>query len=111
VLGFAISDISRDEIFSSSIAGQTNYEQLPALFAEIVRLNVDVIVTYGTPGVRAAKQATTTIPIVMATSGDAETPGLVASLARPGGNVTGLTFLIQYLLQNGLNWSRRSYPI
>ena len=54
--------------------------------------NVDVIVTHGMPGILAAKQATATIPIVMATSGDAEASGLVASLARPGGNVTGLTF-------------------
>jgi putative tryptophan/tyrosine transport system substrate-binding protein len=68
------------------------YERLPALFAELVRRNVDVVVTHGTPGTLAAKQATATIPIVMATGGDAEASGLVASLARPGGNVTGLTF-------------------
>jgi putative ABC transport system substrate-binding protein len=68
------------------------YERLPALFAEVVRLNVDVIVTHGTPGALAAKQATNTIPIVMAAIGDAEASGVVASLARPGGNVTGLTF-------------------
>jgi putative ABC transport system substrate-binding protein len=68
------------------------YERLAALFNELVRRGVDVIVTHGTPGVLAAKQATATIPIVMATSGDAEASGLVASLARPGGNVTGLTF-------------------
>jgi len=68
------------------------YERLPALFDELARRDVDVIVTHGTPGVLAAKQATATIPIVMATSGDAEGSGLVASLARPGGNVTGLTF-------------------
>jgi ABC-type uncharacterized transport system substrate-binding protein len=53
---------------------------------------VDVIVAHGTPGILAAKQATATIPIVMAASGDAEASGLVASLARPGGNVTGSTF-------------------
>lgn len=68
------------------------YERLPALFDELVRRNVDVIVTHGTPGILAAKQGTATIPIVMASSGDAEASGLVASLARPGGNVTGLTF-------------------
>jgi putative ABC transport system substrate-binding protein len=66
--------------------------RLPELAAELVRSKVDVIVTHGTPGILAAKQATATIPIVMATSGDAEASGLVASLARPGGNVTGLTF-------------------
>jgi putative ABC transport system substrate-binding protein len=69
-----------------------HYERLPAIFAEMVRLKVDVIVTHGTPGVLAAKKATTTIPIVFATSGDALASGLVDSLARPGGNVTGLTF-------------------
>ncbi len=68
------------------------YERLPDLFSELVRRGVDVIVTHGTPGVLAAKQATATIPIVMASSGDPEASGLVASLARPGGNVTGLTF-------------------
>jgi putative tryptophan/tyrosine transport system substrate-binding protein len=68
------------------------YERLPALLDELVRRNVDVIVTHGTPGILAARQATATIPIVMASSGDAEASGLVASLARPGGNVTGLTF-------------------
>src|SRR5262245_62500261 len=68
------------------------YERLPTLFAEMVRLNVDVIVTHGTPGALAAKQVTNTIPIVMAAIADAEASGVVASLARPGGNVTGLTF-------------------
>jgi putative ABC transport system substrate-binding protein len=67
-------------------------ERLPELALELVRSNLDVIVTHGTPGILAAKQATATIPIVMATSGDAEASGLVASLARPGGNVTGSTF-------------------
>jgi putative ABC transport system substrate-binding protein len=65
---------------------------LPELAVELVRTNVEVIVAHGTPGILAAKQATATIPIVMAASGDAEASGLVASLARPGGNVTGLTF-------------------
>jgi putative ABC transport system substrate-binding protein len=58
---------------------------------ELVRLNVDLIVTWGTPGTRAAKQATTMVPIVMAISGDAVATGIVPSLARPGGNVTGST--------------------
>src|SRR5262249_30719971 len=52
----------------------------------------DVLVTHGTPGTLAAKQATTTVPIVMAVSGDAVATGIVANLARPGGNVTGSTF-------------------
>jgi ABC-type uncharacterized transport system substrate-binding protein len=69
-----------------------NYAQLAELAAELVRSKVDVIVTHGTPGTRAAKGATTTIPIVMAISGDAVATGLVVSLPRPGGNITGSTF-------------------
>jgi len=67
-------------------------ERLPALAAELVRLNVDVIVTGGDAEVAAAKQATTTIPIVMAPSGDPVRAGYVASLARPGANITGVSF-------------------
>jgi putative ABC transport system substrate-binding protein len=66
------------------------YERLPALAAELVRSGVDVIVVYGTPGSLAAQKATTTIPIVMV-AGDPVRSGLVASLARPGGNITGLS--------------------
>jgi putative tryptophan/tyrosine transport system substrate-binding protein len=69
------------------------YERLPALAAELVRLKVDVIVSHGTPGPLAAKQATSAIPIVTTTAGDPVAAGLVASLARPGGNVTGLSFM------------------
>ena len=65
-------------------------ERLPALAAELVRLKVDVIVTGGPPAPEAAKQATGTIPIVFAVAGDPVAEGLVASLARPGGNITGL---------------------
>ena len=68
-----------------------NYDRLPDLAAELVRLKVDVLVTSGTPGTLAAKRATTTVPIVMAVAGDAVAAGLVASLAQPGGNVTGST--------------------
>ena len=68
-------------------------ERLPELAAELVRLKVDLIVTAGAPPALAAKKATTTIPIVMATTGDPVGAGLVASLARPGANVTGLSAL------------------
>jgi putative ABC transport system substrate-binding protein len=61
--------------------------------AELVRLSVDVIVTWTTPAIQAVKQATTTIPIVMGASGDPIRTGFVASLPRPGGNITGLTIL------------------
>jgi putative ABC transport system substrate-binding protein len=67
-------------------------ERLPGLAAELVRLKIDVIVATGGPAAVAAKQATSTIPIVLApAAGDAVAAGLIASLARPGGNVTGLT--------------------
>jgi putative ABC transport system substrate-binding protein len=67
------------------------YERLPGLAAELVRLKTDVIVTAAVPAIRAAKQATGTIPIVMAVVVDPVATGLVASLARPGGNITGLS--------------------
>jgi ABC-type uncharacterized transport system substrate-binding protein len=66
-------------------------ERLAEIAAELVRLKVDVILTHTTPAVLAAKQATSLIPIVFATSGDPVGTGVVASLARPGGNVTGLS--------------------
>jgi putative ABC transport system substrate-binding protein len=68
-----------------------NNDRLADLAAELVRLNVDVIVTFQTPAAVAAKRATTTIPIVMAAAADPVGTGLVASLARPGGNVTGIS--------------------
>ena len=68
------------------------YERLAGLAAELVRSKVDLIVTHGTPGSLAAKHATTTIPIVMASIGDPVVTGVIASVARPGGNITGQTF-------------------
>ena len=66
-------------------------EQLPAMAADLVKLKVDVILAGGSEGITAAKNATQTIPIVMTNSGDAVKAGYVASLARPGSNITGLT--------------------
>src|SRR5262245_62203798 len=71
--------------------GQT--DRLPALAAELVRLKMDVIVTSTTPAALAAKQATTTIPVVFGFAADPVGSGIVASLARPGGNITGWTHL------------------
>ena len=65
------------------------YERLLELASDLVRLKVDLVVTHGVPGTRAAKQATTTNPIVIASTGDPVAAGLVASEAQPGGNVTG----------------------
>jgi putative tryptophan/tyrosine transport system substrate-binding protein len=87
-----------------------HYERLPALFAEMVRLNVDVIVTHGTPGALAAKQATSTIPIVFASSGDAIGSDIVASLAQPGGNLTGLTYFNPELAAKRLELLKEAVP-
>jgi len=73
---------------------ENRLERLPELAAELVRLNVDVIVATGTLGPLAAKRATSTIPIVMTAAGDPLGSGLVASLARPGGNVTGMSLMV-----------------
>jgi putative ABC transport system substrate-binding protein len=69
-----------------------DYNRLPALAADLVRRKVDIVVTEGTPPTRAARQATTTIPIVMTVTGDPVAAGLVSNLARPGGNLTGASF-------------------
>ena len=66
-------------------------ERFAELVSELVRLKVDALLTQGTPAVLAAKQATSVIPIVFAIAGNPVATGLVASLAQPGGNVTGLT--------------------
>ena len=73
---------------------ENRLERLPELAAELVRLNVEVIVATGTLGPLAAKDATSTIPIVMTAAGDPLGSGLVASLAQPGGNVTGMSLMV-----------------
>ena len=86
------------------------YERFPALAAELVRLQVDVIVAQGTPAALAAKHATTTIPIVMVGVGDPVGSGLVASLARPGGNITGLSVLSPELVGKQLEFLKDVLP-
>lgn len=86
------------------------YERVPELAAELVRLGVDVVVAVGTPAALAAKQATQMIPIVMVTVGDPVASGLVASLARPGGNVTGLSILAPELSAKSLSLLREVVP-
>jgi putative ABC transport system substrate-binding protein len=74
-------------------SAEEKLDRLPALAAELVRLKVDIIVTAGATATRPAKEATSTIPIVMTQDGDPVGTGFVASLARPGGNITGLSIL------------------
>jgi putative ABC transport system substrate-binding protein len=86
------------------------YERFPEIAAEFVRLKVDVIVTAATAPVVAAKQATSVIPIVFAVAGDPVGSGLVASLARPGGNVTGLSLQQSDLAAKRLELLRQVMP-
>ena len=86
------------------------YERFPALIAELAALNVDVIVTAGTPAALAVKRTTPSIPLVMAAVGDPIGVGLVASLARPGGNVTGLSAIAPELEGKRLELLREVVP-
>jgi putative ABC transport system substrate-binding protein len=85
-------------------------EQLPRLAKELVALKVDVIFAAATPAGRAAGDATTTIPIVVSAMGDPVSDGLVASLARPGGNITGTTFLGPELVPKRLTILKQLLP-
>jgi putative ABC transport system substrate-binding protein len=85
-------------------------ERLPELAAELVQLRVDVIVAGDSAAIPAAKQATSTIPIVMTVSGDPVGAGYIASLARPGGNITGLTNITQQLAGKRLELLREAVP-
>ena len=85
-------------------------ERLPGLATELVGLNVDLIVALSTPAGRAAQQATTTVPIVVTAMGDPVRDGLVASLTRPGGNITGTTFLGPELVPKRLALLRELLP-
>jgi len=88
-----------------------NNERIPSLMAELVQLKVDVLVLEaGLPSIRAAKQATKTIPIVMVTTQDPVATGLIDSLARPGGNLTGLTTLQRELSGKRLELLKEAAP-
>jgi putative ABC transport system substrate-binding protein len=86
------------------------FQRSPAIIAEFVRLKVDVIVTHSTPNVLAAKQGTSVIPIVFPSAGDPVGNGLVTSLARPGGNVTGLSVQSSELAQKLVQLLRDLLP-
>jgi len=85
-------------------------ERLPELAAQLVGLKVDVMVTWSVPGTSAAQRATSTIPIVMAEAGDPVRTGLVASLARPGGNVTGLSTMSSDIAGKQLQLLKEAAP-
>jgi putative ABC transport system substrate-binding protein len=87
-----------------------DFDQLQAHAQEMVRLNVDVIATAGSQGVRAAKSVTSAVPIVMGNVGDAVSQGFVASLAKPGGNVTGLSSLNSELSAKRLALLKEAFP-
>src|SRR5262250_1585393 len=87
-----------------------SYGRLPELAAELIRLPVDLILTHGTPGGRAAKAATATVPIVIAVTGDAVATGLVQSLAHPGGNLTGVTFFFAEVSAKRVELVKEAFP-
>ena len=86
------------------------FDRAPALAAELIQLKVDVLVTHATPNVVAAKQATSVIPIVFAATGDPVGTGLVQSLSRPGGNITGLSLQSSDLAGKRLQLMREVIP-
>ena len=87
-----------------------NFERLPSLVSELVDAKVDVIVATGTREIRAAQRATATIPIVMTLAADPVKEGFVTSLARPGGNITGLASLIPGLAQKYVELLHQALP-
>ena len=102
--------IEGKNIMIESRSAEGKLERLPALAAELLRLKVDVIVSGGPATTRPAKDATTTIPIVMAQDADPVGNGFVASLARPGGNITGLSTLAPEIAANDWSCSRKLFP-
>jgi putative ABC transport system substrate-binding protein len=87
-----------------------DYTRLPVLADELVRLNVDIILTHGAAGALAAQKATKTIPIVITAVGDMVALGLVSSLARPGGNITGLSLFVAELSAKRLELTKEAVP-
>ena len=89
---------------------EDRYDRIPELAAELVRLNPDVIITYGTPSTLALKRATSVIPIVMAIIGNPVENAAVASLARPGGNITGSSFFSDEITAKRLEILKTAHP-
>jgi len=86
------------------------YDRLPELVADLIRLKVDVIVTHATAGVEAAKRATASIPILMASIGDPVAAGLLTNLSRPDGNITGLSFFTSEIGIKRLELMKEAVP-
>ena len=105
-----LGDVEGQTLLIESRHAEGRPERLPSLAAELVRLKVDVIVTVTTPSTAAAKDATATIPIVMTDVGDPQATGLVASLARPGGNVTGLSIAGSEITKKALEALKDAVP-
>ena len=102
--------IEGQNIRFESRSDEGKISRLPELAAELVRLKVDIIVTWFTPTARATKQATREIPVVIALAGNPVENGLVESLARPGGNVTGMSIVGAELASKGVELIRELLP-
>jgi putative tryptophan/tyrosine transport system substrate-binding protein len=126
-LGFPVAEATRFDAFRAGLAAlgyvegknlliETRwleggkYDQLAELASQLVALKVDVIVTYATPGVLAAKRATATMPIVFAVAADPVALGLVTSLAQPGGNATGNSYFVPELAAKRLELVKEAVP-
>jgi putative ABC transport system substrate-binding protein len=91
-------------------AAPGKWEELPELAAELVRLNIDVLVTEGTPASLAAKQATRLVPVIMVYVGDPVASGLVSSLGRPGGNITGVSMNANEIVRKDIELLKELAP-
>jgi putative tryptophan/tyrosine transport system substrate-binding protein len=105
-----IGYVEGENILIEDRYAEGKFDRLPALAAELVRLKVDVIITAGPPVTRAVKEATATIPVVMAQDGDPVGNGFVASLARPGGNITGMSQLAAEISGKQLELLKETVP-
>jgi ABC-type uncharacterized transport system substrate-binding protein len=102
--------VENQNIIIQSQLAEVNLDKLPHLAADLVRLKVAVIVADGDPAISAARQASKTIPIVLVAVGDPVRDGIVASLARPGGNITGLTSISEELSGKRLELVTEAFP-
>src|SRR5262249_39519577 len=108
-----LHDFGYDEGRNISIEvrnAESRHERLPGMVAELLGFNVDVILAVNTPAAKAAAQATKTVPIIIMRVADPVKAGLIASLARPGGNVTGLYFMPDVLTAKAVEMLRETFP-